>query len=425
MTRRTLVLAALIITMMSSVRAIPVHADSGSSTSTGSGNSIVEQIGCDETVVDPTTGAVTVNRTCQITDFVNLFVYLSKWGLSILAILAVGMIIYGGTQFITAAGRASKVDEGKRVINGTIIGSVIALTAYIIINSAVTAITGTTITSRNPFGVIASVFGSNNPDYTINGQTILRPFSGTPQNGGSGSTTIRDCRKETSDWDRDCSADKLLSHCADPSTGRGPITAAQEKLNAKGCDCSEPDGCFGPLTTQCVRRFQLANLLPATGIIDSKTLDLINNGGKSCTDTSSQNADAVLANLPKPVLASAQRNDLGCCVVSNGANDLYCLDSVSSRGCQALGGSNAFLPADSSSTSGRCASIPAAAGRCGFCTTTNPSLVAASRCYQNSSPFWCAQIGKKPNSTESLYYNNGLCDGQCASCTKSLMISPK
>lgn len=421
---------------------VRVHADS--STSTSSGTSIVEQIGCDETVIDNATGKVTINRACQLTDFINLFVYLSKWGFSILAMLSVGMMIYGGTQFITAAGRSSKVDEGKRVINGTIIGTIIALTAYIIINSTVTAVSGTTLASSNPFGVIATVFGNSDPANTINGQTIKRPFSGTGSIGtGSGSTgdTVLDCRKDSTTWDRvdsaatvdgiqitKCSATNLSTNCSDPgTTGRGPITQMQEKLQAKNCDCGgTADGCFGPKTARCVQMFQIANQLPATGVINATTRDMINNASaKGCDDAV---AVAVTAKLPSTTFSTASNSDIGCCIVNDGANDLYCLDNVSTRACQALGTSNTFLGAPSGSTSGKCAAIPAASGRCGFCSNTPSTLfrTTANKCFQGVSKYWCTNVATN-NIDQSLKMNyfNGSCDGSCASCSKALVITPK
>ncbi|MBI3573358.1 MAG: hypothetical protein HY092_04120, partial [Candidatus Kerfeldbacteria bacterium] len=84
------------------------------------------------------------NTSCQIDDFLNQFVVLSEYGLGLVGVLAVLMFVYGGFQYITAGGRASKVDEGTRVIQGTLIGIIISLIAYVIINFAVGAVTGTT-----------------------------------------------------------------------------------------------------------------------------------------------------------------------------------------------------------------------------------------------------------------------------------------
>lgn len=432
--------AALVVLLLPIVR---IHA---SDETTGDSISIVEQIGCDISVKDAG-GTIHQSQACQLTDFINLFVYLTKWGFSILAILAVLMMIYGGFQFVTAGGRSSKVDEGKRVINGTIIGTIVALTAYIIINSTVTAISGTSIVSKNPFGVIATVFGSNRPEYTVNGQTIQRVFSGNGSLGtggsGGGENDIPRCRLTTSTWDRvqittvipdptfttangaPCYAINLSTYCADSGTkDRGPVTQIQEKLNTKGCDCGTADGCYGSKVARCVQKFQIANLLPATGAVDLTTSALImNDGGKKCTDDSLQDAAAVIAKLPDTRISTASNLDAGCCVVSDGTNDLYCLDDVSTRVCQSAGDSNTFLPAPKGTVSGKCAGIPEARGRCGFCSNTNPPLrVPANKCFQGASRYWCSIVPNDQFPDRPLYYFNGLCSGSCGSCTNALEI---
>lgn len=392
----------------------PVFADDPSTS--GSGRSIIEQVGCDTTNVSGDT--VTVDNPCQVYDFINLFIYLMKWGLSILGILAVLMLVYGGFQFLTAGGRPSKVDEGRRVITGTVVGTIIALTAYVIINTAVTAITGTRLQSSNPFGVIGTVFSGRDQSVVIQGQTvpINRPFSGQP--GGTGSTpaTVPECRKEGSGWDREC-AGNYQAHCADPGTSTsGTIYNLQAGLRNKGCDCGgEPDGCYGPSTVGCVREFQIANYLPPTGAVDTKTASLINGSGVNC---GANNSAAVVALLPTPSLPTSSLTDKGCCVVTKGSDDLYCLDQVSRRTCDALGTNNPFL-------AGFCNN--AAPGRCGFCSNKDQpkSTDSTSKCYQLATPYWCQKIGQNDLVTGPLYFKSGGCEGTCATCVKSLMIQTK
>ncbi len=420
------------------VRPTTIHAQ------TSSGSSIVEQIGCDQTSI--VNGVVGVKShdiegaSCQINDFINLFVYLSKWGMSILALLSTLMLIYGGFSFITAGGRPSKVTEGKNVILGTIVGILVTLTAYIIINTTVTAVSGTTVKSNNPFGPIGSVFKGESPSLTIQGQTkkvpLERPFSGKVSSSKDTDSGIASCRLESNtDWQHNCSATQLQSGCADPASGgNNAVTSVQNALSNKQCDCgvatgTQPDGCFGPQTTKCVRQFQLANLLPPTGVVDNKTKDLIDNGGKNCDDTSNgtQDAKKIEALLPPTQLASAKThsaNDLGCCIVKDGDTDVYCADDVSSRGCTALGSNNDFLAGDPrSSAGGKCTSLPAATGRCGFCMDTLSPSTSTSRCFQNATFHWCKEIAiGRPGVPVS--FRQGSCDGSCQTCTHSLKQTP-
>ncbi|MEK7637292.1 MAG: peptidoglycan-binding protein [Patescibacteria group bacterium] len=383
------------------------HADSVSS----SGLSIVEQIGCDITnASDPKN--ITVDNPCQIKDFVNLFIYLSKWGMSILGLLAVFMFVYGGFQFVTAGGRASKVDEGKRVMTGTVIGTIIALTAYVIINTAVAAISGSTIrvNSYNPFGPVAAVFTDQTPPLVIQGQTspvkLKAPFSGKTGSGGAGND-IPDCRKPTSAWDRSCDGDQLQVYCADPGTSGGEIATLQKKLNDKRCGCGETDGCFGPITVACVRKFQIANLLPPSGVIDATTKGKISSDGRDC-DASGSQADSVASLLPQTQLSTAPGDGVGCCIVKSGQNDLYCVDGVTTRACQALG-------ADSERVSGACGVAAGTVGHCGFCSdVTTP--ISNAQCFQLASPYWCTNVAK-------ISFNFGKCDS-CRTCVKTVLGIP-
>ncbi len=408
MKRRWLIVGSLAVLL--GLRTVSLAYADDLTTSSG-GTSIVEQIGCDVTTT--VNGIVTINRACQVNDFINLFIYLSKWGMSILAMLSTLMLVYGGWQFITAGGRASKVDEGKRIILGTLVGTTIALTAYIIINTAFAAISGTKLASNNPFGVISTVFKDR--QIIIDGQTkpLVRPFAGsTPGGGGKtpgGTTTdLPACRQPSSSWDRTCTAGNLQVYCADPATGAHPVVDIETKLEAKGFFCGGVNGCFGPNTVQCVRQFQIANCLPPTGTVDPKTEDLIDNNGTACITAALTvtQAATIAANLPATQLSTTAGDGQGCCVVKNSANDLYCVDGVTTRGCGAIGADNQFV-------SGKCGLAAGTVGKCGFCSNENPSSGSSSKCFYYASPHWCSGVAGGT-------FNFGGCDGRCATCVHSL-----
>lgn len=408
--KRRLFFVALLAVLIGTQVQFVARADGDTATS---GSSIVEQIGCDVSTV-AADGSVTINRACQINDFINLFVYLSKWGMSILAMLATLMMIYGGFSFLIAGGRASKVDEGKRVILGTIIGTSIALTGYIIINTTFAAVSGTKITSNNPFGVVSSVF--KNRSAVINGQTtpLEKPFAGSKPNSGStgGGTTsnLPSCRQPGSSWDFTCTAGNLQVHCADPATGATPIVSIQTKLEAKGCFCGGNDGCYGKGTVKCVRQFQIANKLPPSGVVDATTQDRIDNGTTGCTTE----AATLAAKLPDTELSTTASGGEGCCVVNNGSNDLYCVDGVSTRACGALGANNTFV-------SGKCGLATGTVGKCGFCSNTaSPTVSTGTSCFSYASPYWCSN---NTSGGTAPTFNFGACDGRCASCAHSLLPS--
>ena len=55
--------------------------------------------------------------------------------LGFLGLLAVCMIIYGGILYITAAGKQETVDKGKKIIMYAVVGIVIILLAFAIVNT--------------------------------------------------------------------------------------------------------------------------------------------------------------------------------------------------------------------------------------------------------------------------------------------------
>ena len=60
--------------------------------------------------------------------------------LGVLGLLAVAMIIYGGFMYTTSAGDATKIKKAKDTIMYGVIGLVIALLAYAIVNFVVSSI---------------------------------------------------------------------------------------------------------------------------------------------------------------------------------------------------------------------------------------------------------------------------------------------
>ncbi len=57
--------------------------------------------------------------------------------LYIIGILAVGFIIYGGVKYATSAGDAAKVTSAKNTIMYAVIGLIVAILAYAIVNFVV------------------------------------------------------------------------------------------------------------------------------------------------------------------------------------------------------------------------------------------------------------------------------------------------
>ena len=63
-----------------------------------------------------------------ILTFLNFF-------LGFLGLIAVIMVIYGGILYVTAAGEQEKVDKGKKIIMYAVVGIVIILLSFAIVNT--------------------------------------------------------------------------------------------------------------------------------------------------------------------------------------------------------------------------------------------------------------------------------------------------
>ena len=69
----------------------------------------------------------------KVTKPINVLLY-------IVGVLAVVMIIYGGFTYMTSAGDAAKVNKGKTILIYSIVGLVIAILAYAIVNFVITKV---------------------------------------------------------------------------------------------------------------------------------------------------------------------------------------------------------------------------------------------------------------------------------------------
>ena len=105
--------------------------------------------------------------------------------LGILGVVAVVVIILGGFSFITSQGDAGKVMKGRNTIIWGVVGLIVSLSAFVIVNLVIGAITNTNSNSGPGHTVVTDP--NTNPGHTITpddnsgaGHTI------TPDNGNSG-----------------------------------------------------------------------------------------------------------------------------------------------------------------------------------------------------------------------------------------------
>ncbi len=89
---------------------------------------------------------------CGFNDFILLGVNLTKLILSIVGSLALLFFVYGGVMFLIAGGKSEAVTKGKTIITNAVIGLAIVLGAWVIVNFAIAALTGTSVGSVKLFG---------------------------------------------------------------------------------------------------------------------------------------------------------------------------------------------------------------------------------------------------------------------------------
>ncbi|MFZ5363896.1 MAG: pilin [Patescibacteria group bacterium] len=94
----------------------------------------------------------TSSGNCGFNDFILLGVNLTKMILGIVGSLTLLFFIYGGITFMLAGGKSESIDKGKKIITNAVIGVAIVLGAWIIVNFAIAAMTGTPVSDVKIFG---------------------------------------------------------------------------------------------------------------------------------------------------------------------------------------------------------------------------------------------------------------------------------
>lgn len=94
----------------------------------------------------PTSAAIlpfcTITGNCQMCDFVRLFVLLAQWGLSTIGGISLLFFIIGGMYLVAGGSNQERFSKGKEIIKSAIIGMLIVLSAWLIVNFSVTALSG-------------------------------------------------------------------------------------------------------------------------------------------------------------------------------------------------------------------------------------------------------------------------------------------
>lgn len=176
------------------------------------------------------------DRPCQLEDFLLLFVNLVNLMLNILGSVALLAFVIGGVYWLLAAGNQSMIDKGKKILSGAVIGVIIVLGAWTLINFIMSFAPGYS-------GTWWKIKG-------IEEKSCWETWSQCPQIT-PGSSLKKDCKSEE-------------------------VKTVQTKLNTLGCNCGKEDGCYGEETEACVKKFQEKNNLTIDGKVGTQTWNKLN-----------------------------------------------------------------------------------------------------------------------------------------------------
>lgn len=79
---------------------------------------------------------------CRFSRLLGLFVMVSKWILGLSGTAALLVFVYGGFFWIISGGDSARVERGKNALTGAVIGVIIVLTSWLVINFTLEALTG-------------------------------------------------------------------------------------------------------------------------------------------------------------------------------------------------------------------------------------------------------------------------------------------
>jgi hypothetical protein len=175
----------------------------------------------------------TTSSNCSLNDFLQLFINLFSWGIYIISTLAVFFFFLGGGTLLLSGGSEERIRSGKMILTNTVLGLLVALGSWLIVNVAVIALTGKQ---------------SNGIGFVIDNQPWFKT-----------------------------DASSSYEQCTDPpeypcksGPGRDTVINAQTYLYDAGCyDKPKPknqevDGVLGPTTLEAFHLLETANSKPQT-----------------------------------------------------------------------------------------------------------------------------------------------------------------
>lgn len=79
---------------------------------------------------------------CPLSRFLGLFITISRWILGLSGSAALLVVVYGGFMWILSGGDPGKIEKGKNALTGAVIGVIIVLGAWLMVDQGLKAMTG-------------------------------------------------------------------------------------------------------------------------------------------------------------------------------------------------------------------------------------------------------------------------------------------
>ncbi len=97
--------------------------------------------------------------SCSVCEILSIFGKIAEFILSLISSVVILMVVIGGVFWITSAGNAERVDQGKQIILGAFIGGLCVFAGFVMINLTMLVLLGG---SSGSYKVVAP-FGSGTP----------------------------------------------------------------------------------------------------------------------------------------------------------------------------------------------------------------------------------------------------------------------
>lgn len=136
-----------------------------------------------------------LTQTGSIREFVQKIV---NYGLSFLGFIAILLVIYGGFLYMTAGGETEKTDKGKKTIGYAVVGILIILGSYAIVNTILTGpFKGGTGAEGEMQGWEAAGFGASTGSIVTSAEDLLKGYKFVYESVEAFKTLVSDANKAT------------------------------------------------------------------------------------------------------------------------------------------------------------------------------------------------------------------------------------